>query len=118
MDLPSSASLFLNSVVSLLAVFGSLRSAIKARRLKPPLNRISPVDRLKQLLDTGPIGGWLARLDGKETMNITKNAGMLLLAIYLILVGLIGVFGINLGQLHIVVPLLALIAGGLILIGK
>ncbi len=51
-------------------------------------------------------------------MNITKNAGMLLLAIYLILVGLIGVFGINLGQLHIVVPLLALIAGGLILIGK
>ena len=43
---------------------------------------------------------------------------MLLLAIYLIVVGLIGVFGFSLGQLGILVPLLALVAGILILIGR
>ncbi len=51
-------------------------------------------------------------------MIITKNLGMLLLAIYLILAGLSGVFGINLGQLAIVVPLLALVAGALLLVGR
>jgi hypothetical protein len=49
-------------------------------------------------------------------MNITKNLGMLLLAIYLILVGLSML-------VHIVIPaivmgILALVAGILILIGK
>jgi hypothetical protein len=43
---------------------------------------------------------------------------MVLLAIYLIIVGLIGVFGISLGQLSILIPLLALIAGICLLIGK
>ena len=47
-----------------------------------------------------------------------KNLGMLLLAIYLILVGLIGVFGISLGQLSILVPALAIAAGVFLLIGK
>jgi hypothetical protein len=51
-------------------------------------------------------------------MNIVKNLGMLLLAIYLIVVGLIGLFGISLGQLSILVPILAIVAGVLILIGK
>ncbi|MCF7785491.1 MAG: hypothetical protein K9N47_05170 [Prosthecobacter sp.] len=51
-------------------------------------------------------------------MTITKSYGMLALAIYLILVGLIGVFNINLGQLSVVVPLTALAAGVLILLGK
>ena len=51
-------------------------------------------------------------------MNITKNIGMLLLAIYLIIIGLIGTFGISLGQIHILVPILALIAGVFILAGK
>jgi hypothetical protein len=51
-------------------------------------------------------------------MNIVKNLGMLLLAIYLIVVGLIGLFGISLGQLSILVPILAIIAGVMILIGK
>jgi hypothetical protein len=51
-------------------------------------------------------------------MNITKSYSMLALASFLILDGLCGVFGINLGQLSVVVPLLALIAGGLILTGK
>jgi hypothetical protein len=49
---------------------------------------------------------------------ITKNIGMLLLAIYLILVGLIGIFGISLGAASILVPILALIAGIMILLGK
>ena len=51
-------------------------------------------------------------------MNITKNIGLLLLAIYLILIGLMGTFGFHLGQLSVVVPVLALAAGALILIGK
>ena len=48
-------------------------------------------------------------------MNITKNLGMLLLAIYLILSGLMGLIGFSLG---ILMPILALAAGILILIGK
>ena len=51
-------------------------------------------------------------------MNTTKNLGMLLLAIYLIIAGLIGTFGFSLGQLSIVVPILAIAAGVMILIGK
>ncbi len=51
-------------------------------------------------------------------MNITKTPSTLLLAIYLILVGVIGAFGISLGALSIVVPCLALAAGVLMLIGK
>ena len=51
-------------------------------------------------------------------MNIVKNLGMLLLAIYLIVVGLIGLFGMSLGQLTILVPILAIVAGIVILIGK
>ena len=49
---------------------------------------------------------------------ITKNIGMLLLAIYLVLVGLMGIFGISLGAASIVVPILALVAGIMILLGK
>jgi hypothetical protein len=52
----------------------------------------------------------------KRRMNITKNLGMLLLAIYLILVGIMTL-------VHVAIPvivtgLLALAAGILILIGK
>jgi hypothetical protein len=49
---------------------------------------------------------------------ITKNIGMLLLAIYLILVGIMGIFGMTLGAASILLPVLALVAGILILIGK
>ncbi|HKP93323.1 MAG TPA: hypothetical protein VJS88_05460 [Chthoniobacterales bacterium] len=49
---------------------------------------------------------------------ITKNIGMLVLAIYLILVGLVGIFGISLGAASILLPILALVAGILILLGK
>lgn len=51
-------------------------------------------------------------------MNFTKNIGMLLLAIFLILTGLVGIFGISLGAASILVPILALLAGIFILIGK
>ncbi len=51
-------------------------------------------------------------------MTITKNLGMLLLAVYLIILGLGGIFGFNLGQLSIVVPVLALASGVLIILGK
>ena len=53
------------------------------------------------------------------TLNpMKKNIGMLLLAVYLILVGVIGAFGISLGHLAIVVPILAIAAGVCLLIGK
>ena len=52
----------------------------------------------------------------KSRMNITKNLGMLMLAIYLILVGIMAL-------VHVAIPvivtgLLALAAGILILLGK
>jgi hypothetical protein len=49
------------------------------------------------------------------TMNFTKNIGMLLLAIYLILVGLVTIFGLGIGY---IAGIVALIAGIFILIGK
>jgi hypothetical protein len=52
----------------------------------------------------------------KGAMNITKNLGMLLLAIYLILVGIMTLLHFTLPG--IVMALLALAAGILILIGK
>ena len=47
-----------------------------------------------------------------------KNIGFTLLAIYLIIVGLIGVANISLGALSILVPIFAIAAGVCILIGK
>ena len=51
-------------------------------------------------------------------MKVIKTPGMLLLAIYLILIGLTGILGLRLGILSPLMPLLALISGILILIGK
>ena len=48
-------------------------------------------------------------------MNFTKNIGMLLLAIYLIGVGILGLTGIGGG---LILAILALCAGILILLGK
>ena len=48
-------------------------------------------------------------------MNFTKNIGMLLLAIYLILVGLVTILGLGVGY---IAGIVALIAGIFILIGK
>lgn len=49
-------------------------------------------------------------------MNFTKNIGMLLLAIYLILVGITALFAVAIPS--VVMGVLALAAGILILIGK
>ena len=54
-------------------------------------------------------------LPHKGPMNITKNLGMLVLAIYLICVGLVGLAGLNLG---VIPAILAIVAGILILIGR
>ena len=48
-------------------------------------------------------------------MNFNKNIGMLLLAVYLIVVGIIGLTGMGTGLL---LPILALVTGVFILIGK
>ena len=50
-----------------------------------------------------------------EAMTFTKNIGMLLLAIYLILVGLLAVFGFNFGFIP---GLIALLAGIFIILGR
>ena len=49
-------------------------------------------------------------------MNFTKNIGMLLLAIYLILVGLVSIAGVAIPG--IVIGVLALVAGIMILLGR
>jgi hypothetical protein len=50
-------------------------------------------------------------------MKITKNIGMLLLAVYLIVDGLLG-FGLNLGPAIFLLYIVALVSGVFILIGK
>jgi hypothetical protein len=50
-------------------------------------------------------------------MKITKNIGMLLLAIYLIIDSLLG-FGLHLGPAVMLLYIVALAAGVFILIGK
>lgn len=51
-------------------------------------------------------------------MKLNTSAGTLLLAIYLILIGASALFDLKLGQAEIVKPILALIAGVLLLVGK
>ena len=50
-------------------------------------------------------------------MKITKNIGMLLLAVYLIVDGLLG-FGLNLGPAIVLLYIIALASGIFILVGK
>ena len=50
-------------------------------------------------------------------MKITKNIGMLLLAVYLIVDGLLG-FGLQLGPAIFLLYIIALAAGIFILVGK
>jgi NAD(P)H-hydrate repair Nnr-like enzyme with NAD(P)H-hydrate epimerase domain len=52
-----------------------------------------------------------------DIMKITKNIGMLLLAVYLIIDGLLG-FGLQLGPAIFLLYLVALVAGVFILVGK
>src|SRR5438270_6808028 len=82
------------------------------------------INRRKQVSEDYPITSslfsWLSSVRITKRfgiMKITKNIGMLLLAIYLILDGLLG-FGLNLGPAIFLLYLVALAAGVLILIGK
>jgi hypothetical protein len=59
---------------------------------------------------------WRSNLEDRH-MKITKNIGMLLLAVYLIIDGLLG-FGLNLGPAIFLLYIVALAAGIFILIGK
>jgi hypothetical protein len=51
-------------------------------------------------------------------MRLTRNIGMLLLAIWLILTGLIPLLNLNFSQLGTVMAILAVAAGVLILLGR
>jgi hypothetical protein len=51
-------------------------------------------------------------------LDINKNLGMLLLAIWLILSGLISLLGLSFAGLSVMMGLLALVAGLLILFGR
>ena len=50
--------------------------------------------------------------------RFTKNIGMLLLSIWLILTGLIALFGLSFNGLGIIMGILAIAAGIFILIGR
>jgi hypothetical protein len=60
--------------------------------------------------------GYYPRRRGWMATGLNRNAGMLVLAIWLILSGLSGLFGLGLPA--IVMSVLALIAGILILVGR
>jgi hypothetical protein len=61
-----------------------------------------------------PAGGAIEKID---IMKITKNIGMVLLAVYLIIDGLLG-FGLNIGPAVFLLYIVALAAGIFILVGK
>lgn len=51
-------------------------------------------------------------------MKSSRSLGIACLAVYLILIGVLSLFGINLGVLSFLTPALALLAGVLLLVGK
>ena len=51
-------------------------------------------------------------------MKLTRNLGMLLLGIWLIVTGLVQVFSIAIPAIGTLLPLLAIVAGVLIILGK
>ena len=51
-------------------------------------------------------------------MNLTKNLGMLLLGIWLIVTGLLQVVTIQIPGIGMILALLAIVAGALILVGR
>jgi hypothetical protein len=53
-----------------------------------------------------------------NNMHITHNLGMLLLAIWLIVYGLVGLLGLSFSGLPVIMAILALAAGILILIDR
>ena len=51
-------------------------------------------------------------------MKLTRNLGMLLLGIWLVVMGLVQVFGISMPAIGTLLPLLAIVAGVFILLGR
>jgi hypothetical protein len=51
-------------------------------------------------------------------MSLTKNLGMLLLSVWLILTGLIPLLNLSFSGLHTVMAILAVVTGLLILVGR
>jgi len=51
-------------------------------------------------------------------MKVTRNLGMLLLGIWLVITGLIPLFNFGFNGLGTVMALLALVAGALIIVGR
>jgi len=51
-------------------------------------------------------------------MTVTKNIGMLLLAVWLILIGLLGVIGGGILTIRTLLDILAIAAGAFILVGR
>ena len=51
-------------------------------------------------------------------MKFTKNRGMLLLGVWLILTGLIPLLGLSFSGLYMVMAILAIVAGSLIVMGR
>ena len=66
------------------------------------------------------VGEYFVELDPREgrTMRLTRNVGMLLLGIWLILTGLLQVVSISIAGIGVILALLAIVAGILILIGR
>lgn len=60
----------------------------------------------------------MALFRSKSAVKIPSNLGMLLLAIYLILAGLVALFSFTFNGLPMVMGILALAAGILLLLGK
>jgi hypothetical protein len=76
----------------------------------------SKIAPLRLSADEAPSGlSSAGALVDTQDMNITKNIGMLLLAIYLIAVGILTLTGLGIG---IITGVLALLAGIFILIGR
>ena len=61
-----------------------------------------------------------SRFSDKEVnnMNLTKNLGMLLLGIWLIVTGLLQVVTVQIPAIGTILALLAIVAGALILVGR
>jgi len=55
---------------------------------------------------------------GAERMKLTRNVGMLLLGIWLIVSGLVALLGLSFHGLPLLMGILALVAGILIVIGR
>ncbi len=51
-------------------------------------------------------------------MTVTKNMGMLLLGIWLIVTGLLQVLGAGILTIHTILAVIAIVAGALILVGR